>query len=334
MALKGRQKVAAYLLSLNTQAAAEILTSFEDDEIRSITEEMLALKHLDGDTIEAVRKELKDVLASGKSLGVSDTGAAAEKLLEAALGAEKGHDILSNRTKVPTRIPFEALNNMEAGRICSLLNGEHPQTIAVVLSFLSAQLSANVLSDMPEDQHADIVARMTRMEASSQEVLRDIETLLYKKADAMEGATTTSAGTSRVKSVADILNIVGKNVRKNVLDHLGQADPESAEEIESLMFVFEDLLNVDDRSIQKIVSDVDKQTLALALKNAGEEIKDKILKNMSKRGAESMGEELEMLGPKPLSEVEEAQRAILDVARDLDERGEIALRPGEQEAMV
>jgi flagellar motor switch protein FliG len=332
--LKGRQKAAAYLLGLDTQTAAGILKNFEQDEIATVTQEMLNLKSLDGETIEDVRRELHALVTSGKSLGIADPSSVVGKLLEATLGAEKGREMLDVGSKPPRRPPFESLNELESAQLIRLLNGEHPQLVAVVLAHLKPQLSAAVLSALPEDVHADIVTRMTKLEAISNSLLDDIEILMCQKVDRSEGQATATAGASRYKAVAEMLNMVGKTVRKNVLDRLSQADPQSAQEIENLMFVFEDLATVDNRSIQKILREVDNQSLALALKAASDAIKNKVFSNLSKRAVASMQEELEMLGPKPISEVEAAQRELLEVARRLDEAGEITLRQSDQEELV
>ena len=335
MQLRGRQKVAAYLLSLDTQAAVEVINGFEPEEIAAITQDMLALKHLDGDTVEAIRKEFDKRIADGKPLGIHDTSAAAGRLLEAALGPERSQEVLGGRSvKASRRPPFEALNDLEAGQLVAMLSGEHPQIVAVVLSYIKPTLAAAVLSDLPESIHAEIVTRMTKTEATSHDLLNDIELLLCQKADHVASNAAAATSGSSYKAVAGILNMVGKDVRKSVLDHLGESEPDTAQEIENMMFVFEDLSQIDDRAMQRVLREVDNQTLSLSLKSASEEMKKKVFDNLSKRAAESMAEEMEMMGPKPVSEVEAAQREILEIARRLDEAGEIALRQGEQEAMV
>ncbi len=335
MHLRGRQKVAAYLLSLDTQTAVQIINAFSPEDVQFVTQEMLGLKNINGQVLQQVMDEFEERMASGKSEGLDSSSAAVERLIEAAVGPDRAKEVLSKRgQKGPRRPPFESLNDLEEGQIIALLRGEHPQVIAVVLSYLHPSLAAAVLSGLSDEIHTDIVSRMTKADAASHELLSDIELLLFQRADAVADSGTTKSAGNTYKSVAEILNMVGKNIRNNVLSHLNDTDPETAQEVENMMFVFEDRSGVDDRSIQKILREVDNQTLSLALKSASDEIKEKVLKNLSKRAGETMREEMELMGPKPVSDVEGAQREILEIARRLDDAGEVTLRQNEQEAMV
>jgi len=333
--LSGRQKVAIYLLSLDTQTAVQIINSFSPEDIQLVTQEMLGLKDINGEVLQQVIDEFEQRMASGKPQGLDSSSAAVERLLEAAVGPDRAREVLSNRgPKGPRRPPFESLNDMEEGQLVALLRGEHPQVIAVVLSYLHPPLAAAVLSGLPDEIHTDVVSRITKADSASHELLTDIELLLCQRADAVADSGTTKSASNTYKSVAEILNMVGKDIRNSVLSHLNDTDPEIAQEVENMMFVFEDLSGVDDRSMQKILREVDNQTLSLALKSASDEIKEKVFNNLSKRAAETMREEMALMGPKPISDVEGAQREMLEVARRLDDAGEITLRQSEQEAMV
>jgi len=335
MALTGRQKVAAFLLSLDTQTASSIMSRFNESEIDEITREMLAMRSLDHETVEQVHREFLDLAAKGQTF-IANTRMLAEQLIKSAIGDEKGAEVLGQSSgALPRRRPFESLGNVDARQLADLLRAEHPQTIAVVLSHLSPQVAGQTLSRLPEELHSDIVVRMTKLENTSHEMLirlDDIVTGKMQTAEPTAGAAMSEE--SRNKRVAEILNIVGKDIRKRALEEIGKESADRAKEIENLMFVFEDFVTVDDRAIRKIVMEVDNDTMALALKTASEELRNKFLHNLSKRAAQMVLEALENLGPKPLSEVEAAQHEILKVAHALDEQGEIAMRRGEQEQLV
>jgi len=333
MILTGTQKVAVLLLSLDTETAASILSGFSEDEIGGITREMLQMQALEHEVIQEVHKEFIDAARANEDF-IQDARVVAEQLINSAVGEERGREMLGqSKGTVPRRKPFETLLGADADQIAAALSSEHPQTIAQVLSHLDPQHAGAALSRLPEELHSDVVLRMTHLESASGEMLERLDDILLSriKADTQGGAVPEE---SRNRLVAEILNVVGKSLRKKTLQEIEKEDPEKAKEIEGLMFVFEDFMTVGDTSIRKVVMEVDNDTLALALKTAGDELKEKFLKNLSKRAAAMVAETLEDLGPKPLSEVEGAQREIMNTARALDEQGEIALRASEEEQLV
>jgi len=335
MALTGRQKVAAFLLSLDTQTASSIMSRFTAAEIDEVTREMLAMRTLDHEMIEQVHNEFLNLAAKGQTF-IADTRTLAEQLIKSAVGDEKGSEILGQSDGVlPRRRPFESLANVDARQLADLLRLEHPQTIAVVLSYLSPQAAGQTLTRLPDELHSEVVIRMTHLENAPHELLTRLDDIVTGKMQTAEpGAGAAVYEESRNKRVAEILNVVGKDIRKRALEEIGKESADRAKEIENLMFVFEDFAKIDDKSIRKIVMEVDNDTVALALKTASEELKSKFLRNLSKRASQMVLEVLENLGPKPLSEVEAAQHELLKVAHSLDEQGEIAMRHGEQEQLV
>lgn len=333
MALTGIQKVAAFLLSLDTQTAAGILSQFHEEEISTITREMLDMRSLDQDAIKQVHEEFMTVVNAGGDF-IPDTRPVAEQLITSAVGGERGRKMLSqSHVSTPRRKPFEALQDADENLLADALKSEHAQTIAQVLAHLEPQQAGQVLTRLPENLHSEVVVRMTLMESASTELLDRLDRIILGriKSDPKGGVVTEE---SKDQLVAEMLNVVGKSVRKKALDKLAKENPKRAKEIESLMFVFEDFLRVNTTAIRKIVMEVDNDTLTLALKNASNDLKEKFLSNLSKRAVAIVRETLDNLGPKPLSEVEAAQQELINTARALDEQGEIVLRRGEEEQLV
>ena len=333
MELTGVQKVAAFLLSLDTQAASAILCQFHEEEISIITREMLDMRSLDQEVIKQVHEEFMSVVRAGGDF-IPDTRPVAEHLITSAVGEERGRKMLSqSHVSMPRRRPFEALQGADETLLADALKSEHAQTIAQVLAHLEPHQAGQVLTRLPEDLHSDVVLRMTRLESASSELLDRLDRIILGriKSDPKAGIVTNE---SKDQLVAEMLNVVGKPVRKKALGELAKEDPERAREIESLMFVFEDFLLVNTTAIRKIIMEVDNDTLALALKNASNDLKEKFLSNLSKRAGVMVQETLDNLGPKPLSEVEAAQQEVMSAARALDEQGEIVLRQGEEEQLV
>ena len=333
MALTGRQKVAAFLLSLDTQTAASILSKFSEQEIDKLSREMLGMRSLEHGVIEEVHKEFSEMQALAQDF-IPDTRAVTERLLASAMGEEKSRAVLSAQDAVPPCKPFEALAGVDARQIAEILRAEHPQIVALVLSHLTPQIAGTVLAKLPEELHSDVVLRMTRLEHASRQMLEQLDEIVTSKIQANAPKAGTVTEETGNKMVAEILNMVNKTIRKKALEEIGKEAPERVKQIENLMFVFDDFAGMDDKSIRKIVMEVDNDTLALALKTAGEDLKSKFMKNLSKRAAQMVQETLENLGPKPLSEVEAAQHEITRVAHALDEQGEIVMHRGEQEQLV
>jgi len=334
MSLTGTQKLAAFLLSLDTETASTILTRFTEAEIGDLCREMIGLRTLDRETVEEVQREFMEMMENSEGF-IPNTRSVAEQLLRLAVGDEKQMEMLGYQEdgRIRSR-PFEVLAGVDARQLAEVLKAEHPQIVALVLSYLKPQQAGQVLSRLPEEIHSDVVVRMTRLEKTSVELLSRLDHVISAKVQSAEPKVGGINEETKNKKVAEILNLVGKTVRKSALETIANEEPDRAREIENLMFVFEDFLNVDDASVRKVLMEVDNDTLALALKTASEELREKFFHNVSKRAAESINETLESFGPKPLSEVEAAQHEIMRTAHALDEQGQIVLRRTEEEQLV
>jgi flagellar motor switch protein FliG len=256
----------------------------------------------------------------------------ARELLEKTLGRHKAVEIIK-RLKEQVKVkPFTFVRHTDPKQLVNMISREHPQTIAMILSYLDSQQAAMVLSDLPGDMRADIARRVALMERTSPEILKEVERVLRDKLSTVFQQDFTQAG--GLGTVVDILNRVDRGTEKLILEELEKEDAELADEIRQRMFIFEDIITLDDASIQRVVREVDSKDLARALKGASEEVKDRIFRNISKRAAEMLQEDLEFMGPVRLREVEEAQQRIVAIIRRLDESGEIIISRGGEDAIV
>ena len=246
--------------------------------------------------------------------------------MEKALGAQKAIDILNRLTATLQVRPFDFARKAEPTQILNFIQNENPQTIALVLSYLQPERSSVILSSLPQEKQAEVAKRIALMDSTSPEVISQVERVLEQKLSTTVTQDYTAAG--GIESIVQILNGVDRGTERTILDALEIQDPELAEEIKKRMFVFEDIVNVDNRSIQRIIRDVENTDLQLALKVASEEVREVIFRNMSKRMAETFKEEMEYMGPVRLRDVEEAQTRIVATIRRLEEDGEIIIARG------
>jgi len=241
--------------------------------------------------------------------------------LEMALGPVKAVEII---TRVQGSIAirgFNVLNDVDPTQLLTFIQKEHPQTIALVLSQINRRQAASIIAELPPQIQADVIQRIANMDQVAPELIQEVEDVLESRID----FTSLGKKIGGVKAVAEVLNLVGQSTEKTVLSALAQKDPELAEEIEKLMFIFEDILLLGDRSVQQILGRVDNKEVAMALKAASDEVKDKIFSNMSERAATMLKEELEFMGPVKLKDVEEAQQKIIETIRKMEEEGEIVI---------
>ncbi len=318
----GKTKAAVFLACLGPEAAGRVLAKLEDDEIEQLTLDLSSLGAVEPDTREAVLEEFYQMAVANKYVthGGIDY---ARNLLEKALGPEKALDVLTKLQGSLQEIPFEFLKKADASQISSFIQDEHPQTISLILAHLSPQTSAIILSALPQPVQADVVKRIATMDRTPPEMVREVERVLERKMASVFSQGFTFAG--GVKDVAEILNMVDRNAEKAIMADLEEQDPELADEIARLMFTFDDLMYVDDSGIQKALREIEQKDLALALKSANEEVRDKIFRNMSQRAREMIQEEIEFMGPVRLRNVEEAQQKIVGVIRRLEEAGELMI---------
>jgi flagellar motor switch protein FliG len=324
--LTGSQKAAILLIALGVEAASLLARHFSDQEIEVITKEMAMLHDVPAQVIDRVIIEFYDMLRAREYIAQGGLEYA-RRILEQALGPKRANELLQRIERTSKLSGFEFMRRAHPNQILNLIQNEHPQTIALILSFVEPAQAARVILRLPEDKQKEVVYRMATMEQVQSELLSDLERALEMQLESMESSHAT-AEAGGVKAVAEILNLAGKTAEKIILDEIEARNPELADKIRDLMFTFDDLVLLDDRSIQRVLKEVDTRQMALALKGASEEVKQKIFKNMSERAATILREEMEYMGPVRLRDVEEAQRQIANMVRTLEEEGEIVIARG------
>lgn len=323
--LSGRQKAAILLITLGPEVSAQVFKHLRDDEIEQLTLEIANVRKVDGGEKETILSEFHQICVAQEY--ISQGGITyAKEILEKALGSQRAVDILNRLTATLQVRPFDFARKADPTQILNFIQNENPQTIALVLSYLQPEQSSAVLSSLPQDKQADVARRIALMDSTSPEVISQVERVLEQKLSATVTQDYTNAG--GIEAIVQILNGVDRGTERTILDSLEIQDPELAEEIKKRMFVFEDIVNLDNRSIQRIVRDIESADLQLALKVASEEVREAIFRNMSKRMAETFKEEMEYMGPVRLRDVEEAQTRIVATIRRLEEAGEIIIARG------
>jgi flagellar motor switch protein FliG len=324
----GLQKAAILLVSLGPERAAEIFKHLKEDEIEALSLEMVKTRQVPQETTEAVWGELVETVMA--EAYVAEGGVEyARDVLERSLGAERASELIGRLSATIERRPFEFLRRSSAEQIFAFLRNEAPQTVAVVLANLHTSLAAEVLAEFPPDQQAEVALRVGTMSEIIPDVTRDVEAVLRQKLSNVVTQEYSPAG--GVQSLADILNHSDRGTERNVLDTLAERNAELAEEVRMLLFTFEDIVKLDDRSIQLVLRDVDAKDLGLALRGVNDETKERIFSNMSERGAEMLREEMEFQPAQRRSVVEAAQGRIVAVIRRLEEGGAIVISRGTED---
>jgi flagellar motor switch protein FliG len=329
--VKGRKKAAVLLVSLGRDRAADIFKHLREDEIEALSLEMAKLQRVAPATTETVLEELVATVKAYDSLAAGGVEYARE-VLERALGSSRAAEIIGRLSTVIEMRPFEFLRRTPAEQIITFLRNEAPQTVALVVANLHTTLSAQVLAHLPEAEQADIALRIARMGETSPDVVKEVEDVIRAKLASVVQQEYSVAG--GVKSLADILNHADRSTERNVLDSLGETDEELAAEVRRLLFVFEDIIKLDDRAIQLVLREADQKDLALALRGVNDDVKDKVLANMSERGAQMLREEMEYQPPQRKRVVEEAQGRIVAIVRKLEEAGALVLSRGEADDVL
>jgi len=324
-ALTGKQKAAILLITLGPEVSANVFKHLREEEIEQLTLEIANVRKVDPEEKEAILAEFHEIAVAQEYLTQGGINYAKE-ILEKALGANKAMDIINRLTATLQVRPFDFARKADPSQILNFIQNENEQTIALVLSYLTSEQSAIILSALPQEKQAEVAKRIALMDSTSPEVITQVERVLEQKLSATVTQDYTSAG--GIESIVQILNGVDRGTERTILDALEIQDPELAEEIKKRMFVFEDIVNLDNRSIQRIIRDIENADLQLALKVASEEVREAIFRNMSKRMAETFKEEMEYMGPVRLRDVEEAQTRIVATIRRLEEAGEIIIARG------
>ncbi len=320
--LGGTRKAAVLMAALGSERAANVLQRLGEEEIESLSVEMARLSSVGAQTTDSILGELAAVTSRG---GASVEGGVdfAREVIERALGAERAAELLGRLSSGAEVRPFEFLRRVPPERIVGLLRNESPQTIALVLASLHTNLAAGVLSHLPERQQPEVALRIARMGETSSRVIQQVEEVLRHKLTAVAEQQYASAGGAR--ALAGILNHADRSLERNVLENLASTDKGLAEEVRGMLFVFEDIVKLDERAIQQVLREVDQKDLVLALRGAEESVKEVLLANMSERGAAMLKEEMEIQPPQRKRDIDQAQSRVVAVVRKLEEAGTIVI---------
>ncbi|MFY9297578.1 MAG: flagellar motor switch protein FliG [Limnochordia bacterium] len=329
--LTGKEKAAILLISLGPEASAQVFKHLSDEEIEELTLQIASLRKIEPEIRERVLNEFDGMMQAQEYIEQGGISYARE-VLEAALGKERARVIMERLTATLQVRPFDFARKTEPTQILNFIQNEHPQTIALVLAYLKPEQASLILSALPPERQVDVAKRLATLDRTTPEVLEDIESTLEQRLSAYEVHDYTVAG--GIDAAVEILNHVDRATEKTIMEALEEDDPELAEEIRKRMFVFEDIVNLDDRAIQLIIREVESRDLALALKIASEEVSDRIYRNMSKRAASLLKEDIDYMGPVRLRDIEEAQSRIVAVVRRLEEAGDLVISRGEEDELI
>nr|WP_197686564.1 flagellar motor switch protein FliG [Thermanaeromonas toyohensis] len=329
--LTGLEKAAIFLMSLGPELSSLVLKQLPQEDIERITYQIANTTMVDTNTRQQVMDEFWELHEARQYIFQGGIKYARE-ILERALGPARAAEIIRKLMATSKIRPFNMIRKADPKQLVTFLYNEHPQTIALVLAYLEPEQAAVILSALPEELQADVAKRIALLERATPETVRDLEQVLEQRLQSVVGQDFAVAG--GVKALVDILNRVDRSTERTILEALEQDDPELADEVRKRMFVFEDIVTLDDNSIRRVLREVDMRDLALALKTASEEVANRIYRNLSKRAAEMLKEDIEYMGPTRLRDVEEAQQRIVQVIRRLDEAGEIIIARGGRDAIV
>jgi flagellar motor switch protein FliG len=329
----GIKKAAIIMVALGSDASSQIFKNLDENEVERLSTEIARLGNVLAEVREAVLEEFHNLAMAQQYVSQGGIDFARE-ILEAALGPRKAKEILEKVQETIRTTGFNLLENVDPKQIVNFIQKEHPQTIALLLAHMEPKNAAPIISALPAELQVNVASRIATMESISPETLDQVEEVLMSQIKSLFGGDVSEIG--GVKSVAELLNNVDRAAVKNILGNLERENPQLATEIKNLMFVFEDVLLLDDRSMQRVLKEVDSKDLSMALKGASEELQDKFYRNMSSRAAEMIREEIQFMGPLRVKQVEEVQQKIVDVIRRLEEDGEIIItgRGGDEAIIV
>ena len=329
--LNGVQKAAILLIALGPEKSAQIFKHLKEDEIEELTLEIANTRSISPALKEEIIEEFYQVCLAQQYIAEGGIGYAKE-LLEKALGDDRAQDVITKLTASLQVRPFEFIRKTEPSQVLNFIQEEHPQTIAMILSYLSAGQASLIIGALPPEKQADVAKRIAMMDRTSPEVIKEVERVLERKLSSLINQDYSIAG--GVDAVVNILNTVDRGTEKRIMDSLEIEEPELAEEIRKKMFVFEDILLLDDRAIQRVLRDVDNSDLGVALKGANDEVQAAIFKNLSSRLAAMIREDMEFMGPVRMKDVEEAQQKIVGIIRKLEDSAEIVISRGGGDELV
>ena len=329
--LTGVQKAAVLLIALGPEKSADIFKHLKEDEIEELTLEIANTRSVSPQVKEKVLNEFYQVCLAQQY--IAEGGIAyAKELLDKALGGEKAQEVISKLTASLQVRPFEFVRKTDPSQVLNFIQDEHPQTIAMVLSYLTPAQAAMIMSALTSEVQADVAKRIATMDRTSPDVVKEVERVLERKLSSLINQDYTIVG--GVDAIVNILNTVDRSTEKHIMESLEIEEPELADEIRKKMFVFEDIMLLDDRAIQRVLRDVDNNDLAIALKGANDEVQETIFRNLSKRLAAMIKEDMDFMGPVRMKDVEEAQQKIVGVIRKLEDSGEIVISRGGGDEIV
>lgn len=330
--LSGKKKAAILLISLGQETAASIFKKLKEEELEILTLEIANQKKVTPEQKQLVISEFYQMCKAKEY--ISEGGLDyARTVLEKAVGLESALSVINKLTSSLQIRPFDCVRNTDPSQLLNLIQNEHPQTIALVLAYLRPEQAAAILSALPNDVQYDVARRIATMDRTSPDIIRDVEKVLERKISSSLGSQDfTIAG--GVEAIVELLNRSDRTTERSIIENLEAQDPELAEEIRKLMFVFEDIILLDDRSLQMVLREVENKDLSLALKGVPNEVANKIFKNMSKRAADMLREEIEFMGPVRIRDVEEAQQKIVNIIRKLEDSGEIIVSRGKGDEVI
>ena len=332
VAMTGLRKAAVLLVQIGAESSAKILKSLRQDEIEELTAEIARLEGIDPDVADVVLGEFKE-LAVARHYFFQGGLTYATEVLEATLGLDKAREILSRQFALMDEMPFEFLRRIDPHMVLSFLQDEHPQTITLVLAHMQASQAAAVLSGLSEGVQAEIAHRLAVMDRTSPDIVKQVESQLQRRISTVFQASEFSA-VGGLRPLVDIINHSDRNTERLILEGLEARDSQLAEEVRALMFMFEDIRNLEDRMVQILLRHIDVKELAVALKGVHEDVREKFLTNMSERAALGLREDMDVLGPVRVKQVEEAQAGIIRQIRGLEESGDIVISQGDGDEFV
>ncbi|MBR1743803.1 MAG: flagellar motor switch protein FliG [Lachnospiraceae bacterium] len=329
--ISGVQKAAILLITLGPEKSSNVFKHLKEDEIEQLTLEIANTHSVSPAMKDAVLDEFYEVCLAQQY--IAEGGITyAKDLLEKSLGSERAKDVIGKLTASLQVRPFEFVRKTDASQLLNFIQDEHPQTIALILSYLSASQASLIISGLTPDKQTDVAKRIAQMDRTSPDVIKEVEKVLEQKLASLVNQDYTVVG--GVDSIVDILNTVDRGTEKHIMESLEIEDPELADEIRKKMFVFEDILSLDDRSVQRVLRDVDNNELAVALKGANEEVQNLIFSNLSSRLATMIKEDMDFMGPVRMKDVEEAQQKIVNIIRKLEDSAEIIISRGGGDEIV
>ena len=330
--LNGEQKAAILLISLGPEISSEVFKELKEEHVEQVALQIANMKKVTPAERDSVMEETYQLSMAEEYISQGGVDYARD-VLEKALGEQRAIEIINRLQGALQMTPFDFIKRTDPQQLLNFIQNEHPQTISLILAHLNSEHAATILSALPAEIQVDVAQRIAVMERATPDIIMEIEKVLERNIASVFTQEMTAAG--GVRAVAEMLNRVDRSTEKAIMEKLEETNPDLADEIKRLMFVFDDVLLIDDKSIQRILREVDQKDLILALKGASEEVKAKILKNMSQRARALILEEMEVMGPTRLKNTEEAQQKIVNTIRQLEEMGEIVVsRGGEEEVFV